>query len=104
MAQKVQQVAPKLDEGGGGGGIGGKIFNGGGGGDDGGDDDDFFNEGSGEEGDGDGDGGFFRVAQPELYDQITLNAVLSEWFRTVTDLPLILRQVSWPSPESHNHA
>ena len=94
MAQKVQQTAPKIDEGGGGGGIGGKIFNGGGGGDDGGDDDDYFDDDFGEEGDGDGDGNFFRVALPELYDQITLNAVLAEWFRTVADLPLVLRQVN----------
>jgi len=92
MSQKVQQTAPKLDEGGGGGSNGGKIFNGGGGGDDGGDDDDYFDDDFGEEGDGDGDGNFFRVALPELYDQITLNAVLAEWFRTVTDLPLVLRQ------------
>lgn len=91
MSQKLEQATPKLDDGSGGGGMGGKIFNGGGGGDDGGDDDDYFDDFDGEEGDGDGDG-FFRVALPELYDQITINAVLSEWFRTVTDLPLVLRQ------------
>mmetsp|Transcript_35563 Transcript_35563/g.100668 ORF Transcript_35563/g.100668 Transcript_35563/m.100668 type:complete len:499 (+) Transcript_35563:398-1894(+) len=90
MTQKVQQSAPKLDDSGGGGGIGGKIFNGGGGDGDDGDDDDYFDDG--EDGDGDGDGGFFRVALPELYDQITLNAVMAEWFRSVADLPVILRQ------------
>lgn len=91
MSQKLTQSSPKLDDSGGGGGIGGKIFNGGGGGDDGGDDDDYFGDFDGEEGDG-GDGGFFRVVLPELYDRITINAVLSEWFRTVADLPLVLRQ------------
>lgn len=92
MSQKVVERTPQLDDGSGGGGIGKGIFNGGGGGDDGGDDDDYFNDFDGEEGDGDGEG-FFRVALPELYDKVTLNAVLSEWFRTVADLPLILRQV-----------
>lgn len=91
MSQKITEVSPKLDDSGGGGGLGGKIFNGGGGDGDGGDDDDYFDDFEEGEG-GDGDGGFFRVVLPELYDQITLKAVLSEWFRTVADMPLILRQ------------
>lgn len=28
----------------------------------------------------------------QLYDEASINAVLQEWFRTVADLPLILRQ------------
>mmetsp|Transcript_32029 Transcript_32029/g.57353 ORF Transcript_32029/g.57353 Transcript_32029/m.57353 type:complete len:519 (-) Transcript_32029:153-1709(-) len=90
MTQKLSQSAPKLDDAGGGGNNGGKIFNGGGGDGGDGDDDDYFDEG--EDGDGDGDDGFFRTVLPELYDQVTLNAVMSEWFRAVTDLPIILRQ------------
>eukprot|EP00873_Tetraselmis_striata_P017965 jgi/Tetstr1/438229/TSEL_002881.t1 len=90
MSQKVTQSAPKLDDAGGGGNNGGKIFNGGGGDGDDGDDDDYFDDG--EDGDGEGGDGFFRTVLPELYDQVTLNAVLSEWFRAVTDLPLVLRQ------------
>jgi hypothetical protein len=66
---------------------------GGGGGDD--DDDDYFN---GEDGDGDGDGegsrgdGFFRTAIPESYDKFSIGAVLSEWMKTIQELPAILRQ------------
>jgi hypothetical protein len=91
------QQAPKLDDGGSGGDNGKNIHNGGGGGDgDGGDDDDYF----GEEGDGDGDGqggggggdGFFRTALPELYDRLTIGAVLQEWYKTVADLPLFIRR------------
>uniref|UniRef100_A0A061S5Y9 Uncharacterized protein n=1 Tax=Tetraselmis sp. GSL018 TaxID=582737 RepID=A0A061S5Y9_9CHLO len=91
MSREVKEVSPKLDDSGGGGGIGGKIYNGGGGDGGDGDDDDYFDDFGEEDGDGDGNN-FFRVALPELYDQVTLNAVLGEWFRTVTDLPLILRQ------------
>jgi len=91
------QQAPKLDDGGSGGDNGKNIHNGGGGGDgDGGDDDDYF----GGEGDGEGDGqggggggdGFFRTALPELYDRLTLGAVLQEWYKTVADLPLFIRR------------
>ena len=28
----------------------------------------------------------------QLYDEVSINAVLSEWYRTVNDLPLIIRQ------------
>jgi hypothetical protein len=91
------QQAPKLDDGGSGGDNGKNIHNGGGGGDgDGGDDDDYF----GDEGDGEGDGqggggggdGFFRTALPELYDRLTIGAVLQEWYKTVADLPLFIRR------------
>lgn len=88
------QQAPKLDDGGSGGDIGKIIHNGGGGGDDGGDDDDYFNDGEDPEGDGDGNGkdGFFRVAIPELYDRLSVGAVLAEWFKTIADLPLFIRR------------
>jgi hypothetical protein len=91
------QVSPKLDDGGSGGDSGKNIHNGGGGGDgDGGDDDDYF----GGEGDGEGDGqggggggdGFFRTALPELYDRLTIGAVLQEWYKTIADLPLFIRR------------
>lgn len=28
----------------------------------------------------------------ELYDEVSINAVLQEWFRTLTDMPAIIRQ------------
>lgn len=93
LSREVKSWEPKLDEGGGGGGIGNKIFNGGGGdgGDD--DDDDYFDDFG--EGDGDGDGdGFFRTAIGQLYDEASRNAVLQEWFRTMSDLPVMLRQAA----------
>ena len=44
------------------------------------------------DGDGDGDGeGFFRKVVKELYDLDAINAVLAEWFMTIADMPLILR-------------
>lgn len=92
------QQAPKLDDGGSGGDDGKHNHHGGGGGDgDGGDDDDYF----GGEGDGEGDGqgggggggdGFFRTALPELYDRLTIGAVLQEWYKTVAELPLFIRR------------
>eukprot|EP00878_Enallax_costatus_P032331 GHUV01035524.1.p1 GENE.GHUV01035524.1~~GHUV01035524.1.p1 ORF type:complete len:185 (-),score=68.57 GHUV01035524.1:1002-1505(-) len=91
------QQAPKVDDGGSGGNSGKNIHNGGGGGDgDDGDDDDYFGEGDGD-GDGDGQGGgrgdgFFRTALPELYDKLTLGAVLQEWYKTIADLPLFIRR------------
>ncbi|EFN57777.1 hypothetical protein CHLNCDRAFT_20786 [Chlorella variabilis] len=91
--QAVQQVGPKLDDGMGGGGLGKGIFNGGGGDGDGGDDDDYFNEFGDGDGDGDGDG-FFRKVFQELYDAKAINAVLQEWFKTMADMPLILRQAA----------
>ena len=33
-----------------------------------------------------------RAVLAQLYDEASINAVLQEWFRTVADLPLILRQ------------
>jgi len=98
-------VAPKLDDGGDGGGGGKNLRNGGGGGDGGdggGDDDDYF--GQGEDGDGDGgDGGggkarrlgvlaLLRAAVPELFDHLSIRAVLAEWYRVLADLPLAIRQ------------
>lgn len=92
------QQAPKLDDGGSGGDDGKHNHHGGGGGDgDGGDDDDYF----GGEGDGEGDGqgggggggdGFFRTALPELYDRLTIGAVLQEWYKTIAELPLFIRR------------
>lgn len=93
LSREVKSWEPKLDEGGGGGDIGNKIFNGGGGDGDDGDDDDYFEDFG--DGDGDGDGeGFFRTAIGHLYDEASRNAVLQEWFRTMTDLPIMLRQAA----------
>jgi hypothetical protein len=92
VGQTIKESSAKLDDGMGGGGIGKGIFNGGGGdgGDD--DDDDDFADG---EGDDEGDGeGFFRRVFQELYDARAIAAVLQEWYRTVNDLPLILRQAA----------
>jgi len=58
LSQKVQTSEPKLSNDGGGGGIGNKVVNGGGGGGDDDDDDDYFNF---EDGDGEGDDGFWRT-------------------------------------------
>lgn len=91
LSRKVQTFQPKTDDAGGGGDIGKIIFNGGGGGgDDDDDDDDYYDDG--EDGDGDGDDGFFRKVLPQLYDRVTISAVLEEWFRSFTDLPIILRR------------
>jgi hypothetical protein len=91
--QSVQQSGPKLDDGMGGGGLGKGIFNGGGGdGGDDDDDDDYFGE---DDGDGDGDGdGFFRRVFAELYDPRAINAVLQEWYKTMGDLPGIIRMAA----------
>lgn len=93
LKQEVRSTGPKLDDGMGGGGIGKGIFNGGGGDGGDGDDDDYFNEFGDGDGDGDGDGFFRRVFQ-ELYDAKAINAVLQEWYKTMADLPLILRQAA----------
>ena len=82
---------PKVDNSGGGGNIGKNISNGGGGDGDDGDDDDYFDE----FGDGDGSGDsdkFFRTVITQLYTKEAIEAVLGEFFRTVTDLPAIIRQ------------
>lgn len=90
-SQEVRTWQPNTDDSGGG-GIGGKnIFNGGGGGDGSDDDDDYMDD----FGDGDGEGGdegFFRAVVGQLYDRASINAVMQEWFRTVGDMPLIIRQ------------
>eukprot|EP00887_Chlorella_sp_A99_P000947 scaffold5.g947.t1 len=91
--QELKETGPKLDDGMGGGGIGKGLFNGGGGEGDGGDDDDSFDE-FGEGDDEGGDGGFFRQVFKELYDAKSINAVLQEWYKTMADLPLILRQAA----------
>lgn len=88
--QKQTSWTPSVDNSGGGGGIGKGIFNGGGGGDDGGDDDDYYEFDDGD--DSGGDGGFFRMLIEENYSMAAIKAVLSEWFRTIDTLPLILRQ------------
>jgi len=76
LQQKVKVETPKTDDSGGGGGIGKIIHNGGGGGGDDDDDDDyFFEEGDDEE----GDDKFFSKTLPQLYDKISIGAVLSEW-------------------------
>ncbi len=93
LRQEQRSTAPKLDDGMGGGGIGKGIFNGGGGDGGDGDDDDYFNEFGDGDGDGDGDG-FFRKVFGELYDAKAINAVLQEWYKTMADLPLILRQAA----------
>lgn len=97
-------VAPKLDDGGDGSGGGKNLHNGGGGGDGdggGGDDDDYFGQGDGD-GDGEGGGGdgarrlgvlaLLRSAVPELFDHLSIRAVLAEWYRVLADLPLAIRQ------------
>lgn len=92
------QRAPKLDDGGSGGDDGNHNRNGGGGGgDDGGDDDDYFGEGEGDgEGDGSGSGplgvSLWRAALPAMYDKLSIAAVLQEWYRTIAELPLIIRR------------
>lgn len=93
LKQEVRETAPKLDDGMGGGGLGKGIFNGGGGDGGDGDDDDYFNEFGDGDGDGDGDG-FFRRVFGELYDAKAIAAVLQEWYRTMGDLPVILRQAA----------
>ena len=89
--QAVQQTSKaRLADGGGGGANGGGIKNGGGGGDgDEGDDDDYFDEGD-EEGDGDN---FMSTRAPleERYDRNAINAIMEEWFKTLTTLPAAIR-------------
>jgi hypothetical protein len=40
----------------------------------------------------DSNDGFFRKVFKELYDTKAINAVLQEWYKTIGDMPLILRQ------------
>jgi len=85
---------PKLDDSGSGGDIGKININGGGGGDGGdGDDDDYFEENEPEgEGEGAGDGFFRTMVIPELYDKVSVTAVLQEWMKAMIDLPIIIRR------------
>lgn len=94
LSRELKTWDPKTDDSGGGGDSGKGIINGGGGDGDGGDDDDYFDEfGEGEDGDGNDDG-FFRTAVGQLYDEASRNAVLQEWFRTMADMPIMLRQAA----------
>ena len=49
--------------------------------------------GDGEDGDGDSNA-FFRKVFKELYDAKAIQAVLQEWFKTMGDMPAILRQAA----------
>ena len=95
LSQKIQTAEPKVSNDGGGGNNGNKIFNGGGGdgGDD--DDDDYFNF---EDGDGDGDDGFFRsVVRHLLVCTGRLISCTHVPYSVVPQTPLVvsyLRQVS----------
>jgi len=90
LGQVQMQSQAKTDDTGGGGNNGKNINNGGGGDGDDGDDDDYFDDD--DEDDGDDDGVFSRrVVIPELFDRATIEAVLSEWFKTLYSLPSGLR-------------
>uniref|UniRef100_K3ZJD0 Uncharacterized protein n=1 Tax=Setaria italica TaxID=4555 RepID=K3ZJD0_SETIT len=81
----------RLATAGGGGDIGKKIGHGGGdGGDDDGDDDDYFDDFE----DGDEEGGFFkrRIVIQELFNREFIDAVLQEWYKSMSNLPAGLRQ------------
>lgn len=92
LREEVRISQPKTDDAGGGGDIGNRIFNGGGGGGDDSDDDEYQDD-FGDDEDGDAAVGLFalRDALPELFDRATAEAILSEWYRTVTGLPAGLR-------------
>ncbi|KAM0945664.1 hypothetical protein DsansV1_C10g0105111 [Dioscorea sansibarensis] len=92
LSQKTSKSSPETAIGGGGGDNGKKIFHGGGGGDDGDDDDDYF--GDFDEGDEGEEGGLFRrrIFLQEFYDRKFVDAVLQEWYKTITDLPAGFRQ------------
>lgn len=93
LSQSTTRVSPQTEDGGGGGDIGNKINNGGGdGGDDGGDDDDYF--GDADDDDEGDEGGFFqrRLALPEVFDRKIVEAILQEWYKSISDLPAGLRQ------------
>ncbi|ONM32291.1 Protein RETICULATA-RELATED 3 chloroplastic [Zea mays] len=80
-----------LATGGGGGDIGKRIGHGGGdGGDDDGDDDDYFDDFD----EGEEEGGLFRrrIVVQELFNREFVEAVLQEWYKTMSDLPTGLRQ------------
>ncbi|KAK8966510.1 hypothetical protein KSP40_PGU022396 [Platanthera guangdongensis] len=94
LSQKTTKLSPELATGGGGGDIGKKNFHGGGdGGDDDGDDDDYFDDFD-DENEGD-EGGWFRkrIVIQELFDRKFVDAVFTEWYKTMSDLPAGLRQL-----------
>ncbi|KAL7119522.1 hypothetical protein ACP275_02G068100 [Erythranthe tilingii] len=93
MTQKITKSSPEISTGGGGGNMGKGLSHGGGdGGDDGGDDDDYFD--NFDEGDDGDEGGLFRrrIVLAELFDKKFVDAVLSEWQKTMMDLPAGFRQ------------
>ncbi|KAK3119974.1 hypothetical protein QOZ80_9AG0678870 [Eleusine coracana subsp. coracana] len=91
LAKRLKKAHPELATGGGGGDIG-KIIGhrGGDGGDDDGDDDDYFDDFE----DGDEEGGFFRrrIVIQELFKKEFVDAVLQEWYKSMSNLPAGLRQ------------
>lgn len=92
LSSSSTKVTPEIEMGGGGTNSGNRNLNGGGGdGDDGGDDDDYT--GGPEDDDGGDDNKFLRkVGIIELFDRKTIEAVLSEWYKTMADLPTGLRR------------
>ncbi|KAK8447646.1 hypothetical protein SEVIR_8G115000v4 [Setaria viridis] len=91
LAKRLKKAHPELATAGGGGDIGKKIGHGGGdGGDDDGDDDDYFDDFE----DGDEEGGFFkrRIVIQELFNREFIDAVLQEWYKSMSNLPAGLRQ------------
>lgn len=93
LSQTSKTFTPQTADGDGGGNIGKKNSHGGGdGGDDGGDDDDYF--GDFDEGDDGDEGGFFRrrTVFQEVFDRKIVEAVMQEWYRTMSDLPAGLLQ------------
>eukprot|EP00850_Spirogloea_muscicola_P014278 SM000101S09276 [mRNA] locus=s101:323761:326612:+ [translate_table: standard] len=92
LSQSQTKTSPQVDLGGNGGDIGKKNFHGGGdGGDDGGDDDDYM--GGEDDGDDGDDDSFIRKAVlAELFDRETIQAVLQEWYKTMRDVPVGMRQ------------
>jgi len=90
MSQETKSFEMSVDDSGGGGNNGGKVNNGGGGDGDDGDDDDYFDD---FDGDDEGDNGWLsrRAVLPELFDRQTLECVLSEWYRSIGNLPAGIR-------------
>ncbi|CAN6362875.1 unnamed protein product [Urochloa humidicola] len=91
LTKRLKKAQPELATGGGGGDIGKRIGHGGGdGGDDDGDDDDYFDDFE----DGDEEGGFFkrRIVIQELFNREFVDAVLQEWYKSMSNLPAGLRQ------------
>ncbi|KAF7109695.1 hypothetical protein CFC21_109909 [Triticum aestivum] len=89
--KRLKGVQPELATGGGGGHNGKRIgYGGGNSGDDDGDDDDYFEDSD----DGDEESGFFRrrIIIQELFKREFVDAVLQEWYKTMSNLPAGLRQ------------